>query len=171
MRNTITVVIFLIVSQLAAPDVSAQGGVYQGYITAAQAQIDQYKLEIERIKLMQAQYRANRNERAAAAQDPSIKRYQNMVTLKQQEMTMSQQQESLTKQPLSPNLGIATIQQQIREMTFEKAQLGLRQTAATQSGNAAEAARVGQLITSKQLQIAAKQQEIKLLELQAKTPR
>ena len=171
MKTIITVVALLIVSQLIAPNASAQGGSYQGYITAAEQQIDQYKLEIERIKLSQAQFRASRNERAAAAQEPNIRRYQNMMALKQQEISMYQQQENLEKQPRSTNPGVAGVQDEIRQLTFEKAQFGIRQTTATQVGNAAEAARVGQMISAKQLQITAKQQEIKLLEMQAKTGR
>ena len=168
MKAFLTVLVLLTALQFFVPDASAQGGSYQGYITAAQQQIDQYKLEIERIKLSQAQYRASRNERGAAVQEPHIRRYQNMMALKQQEMSMYQQQDSLMKQPRSTNPGVAGVQDQILQLTFEKAQLGLRQTTATQAGNAAEAARVGQMISAKQLQITAKQQEIKLLELQAK---
>lgn len=170
MKNLITIVALLTALQFASADASAQGS-YQGYITAAQQQIDQYKLEIERIKLSQTQLRASRNEQGAKAQDANIKRYQNMMALKQQEMTMYLQQGNLEKQPRSTNPSVAGVQDQIRQLTFEKAQIGLRQTTATQADNAAEAARLAQQISAKQLQITAKLQEIKLLELQAKTGR
>ena len=94
-----------------------------------------------------------------------------MMALKQLEMSMYQQQETLMKQPRSTTPGVAGIQDQVRQLTFEKAQLGIRQTPPTQAGNAAEAARIAQQINSKGRQITAKQQEIKLLELQGKTAR
>ena len=84
---------------------------------------------------------------------------------------MYQQQDSLMKQPLSADPNIAAVQNFIRQLTFDKARLGLQQTAATQVGNAREAARLGAEINNRQLQIQAKQQEIKLLEMKAKTGR
>lgn len=79
--------------------------------------------------------------------------------------------DSLMKQPLSTNPKIAILQDGIRRINIEKAQLGLRQTEATQAGNVAEAARLAQQIKELQLQIPPKTQEIRLLELQSKTLR
>lgn len=152
----------------AAFSQSAAPGPYAGYITQAKQQVEQAKIQIEQLKLQQAEYRANRNEAAAKRQDVEIKRYQNQATLKQQEMSMYQQQDTLARQPLSPNPAVAAVQSQIRGWTFEKAQLGLRQTAANQAGNKPQADQLGKQMSALQLRITAKQQEIRLLEMKAK---
>jgi len=143
-------------------------GPYAGYIAQAKQQVDQAKIQIEQIKLQQAEYRASRNEAAAKAKDIEIKRYQDLATLKQQEMTMYQQMDTIAKQPLSPNLAVAAVQGQMRQWMIEKVQLGVRQTAATQAGNTPQAAQIGQQMNALQLRITAKQQEIRLLEMKAK---
>ena len=81
---------------------------------------------------------------------------------------MYQQQETLAKQPLSPNPAVAAAQNQMRQWTFEKAQLGLRQTVANQAGNKPQADQLAQQMSVLQLRITAKQQEIRLLEMKAK---
>ena len=141
---------------------------YANNIALAKQQVDQAKIQIEQFKLQQAEYRANRNEPAAKRLDADIKRYQDQATLRQQEMTMYQQQESLAKQPLSTNPSVAAVQTQMRQWTFEKAQLGLRQTVANQQGNKPQADQIAQQMSALQLRITAKQQEIKLLEMKAK---
>lgn len=168
--KTILIAMGLLASlQMIAPSALAQTPTnYQRYIDALKIQIEQNRIEIERLKLAQVEYRANRKEGAAKLKDAEIKRYQNMLTLKQQEMSMYQQQDSLMKQPFSPNPNVAAVQSQMRQLTFERARLGLQQTAATQSGNTRERARLAQEISNKQLKIQAKQQEIKLLEMKAK---
>ena len=141
---------------------------YAGYATYAKQQLEQIKIQIEQLKLMQAQMRANRNEAGAKAKDAEIQRYQNQVTLKQQEVTMYQQQDTLSKQPLSTNPAVAAAQEQMRLWTFEKAQLGLRQTKANQANDKKQADAISQQINALQLRIAAKQQEIRLLDMKAK---
>lgn len=141
---------------------------YAPYIARLKAEMEQYKVEVEKAKLIQMDMRTRKQEAAAKAQEANIKRYQNTVTLKQQEMTMYQQQDALTKQPLSPNPNIAAVQNYIRQMTFEKARLGLQQTAANQAGNTREAARIGQEMNNRQLTIQTKTQEIKLMQMQEK---
>lgn len=142
---------------------------YATYIANDKYQIEQAKIQIEQLKLQQAQYRASKNEAAARAKDVEIQRIQNLVTLKQQEITMYTQQETLARQPFSTNPTIAAVQAQIRQLTFDKAQFGLRQTEATQNGNKAQADQYAQQANERQLQIAAKQQEIRLLELKSKS--
>lgn len=141
---------------------------YASYIVNAKYQIEQAKIQIEQLKLMQAQYRAGKNETAAKAKDVEIQRSQNLIALKQAEVTMYTQQESMAKQALSPNQNVAAVQLQIRQLTFDKAMLALRQLEATQTGNRAMADQYSQQANEKQLQIAAKTQEIRLLELKAK---
>lgn len=141
---------------------------YAGYVAQAKQQADQAKIQIEQLKLRQSEYRISRNEAAAKSLDAEIKRYQNQATLKQQEMTMYQQMDTIAKQPLSPNAAVAQAQNQMRQWMIEKVQLGVRQTAATQTGNAAQAAQLGQQMNTLQLRITAKQQEIRLLEMKAK---
>lgn len=138
------------------------------YIARAKQQLDQTKIQVEQLKLQQAEFRATRNDRAAQAKDLEITRYQNAVTLKQQELSMYQQQENLSRQPLSPIPAVAAAQTQIRQWTYEKAQLGLRMTAANQAGNKTLADQLSQQINAVQLRITAKQQEIRLLEMKAK---
>ena len=141
---------------------------YPPYIAAAKKQIDQAKISIEQLRLSQAESRANRQEAAAKAKDPEIMKYQNLITLKQQEMSMYQAQESLEKQPFSTDQNIAALQRIIRQLTYEKGQLLLKQTQATQSGNKAQADQFAREANTKQLTITAKLQEIKLIEMKAK---
>lgn len=141
---------------------------YAGYVAQAKQQMEQAKIQIEQLKLMQAEYRVNRNEAAARSKEAEIKRYQDQVTLKQQEMSMYQQMDTIAKQPLSPDPNVATAQNQMRQWMIEKAQLGLRQSVASQAGNSPQAAQIGQQMETLQLKITAKQQEIRLLEMKAK---
>lgn len=168
--RTATVALIAIVC-LAIPAAFSQAptsGPYAGYIAQAKQQMDQAKIQIEQLKLRQAEYRTTRNEAAAKMLDAEIKRYQNQATLKQQEMSMYQQMDTIAKQPLSPNPAVAAAQGQMRQWMIEKVQLGVRQTAANQTGNAAQAAQIGQQMNTLQLRITAKQQEIRLLEMKAK---
>lgn len=141
---------------------------YASYVAQAKQQMEQAKIQIEQLKLMQAEYRVNRNEAAARAKEAEIKRYQDQVTLKQQEMSMYQQMDTIAKQPLSPDPNVATAQNQMHQWMIEKAQLGLRQSVATQARNTPQAAQIAQQIDTLQLKITAKQQEIRLLEMKAK---
>jgi hypothetical protein len=142
---------------------------YAENLAKAKQQLEQAKIQIEQIKLQQAENRINRNEAAVSRLDVELKRYQNLIALKQQEIAMYQQQETFTKQPLSTNPAIATAQNAMRQYTLEKAQLGLRQTIANQAGNQPQADLLNQQISTLQLRITAKQQEIRLLEMKAKT--
>lgn len=148
---------------------NAPASPFAEYIARAKQQLDQAKIQVEQLKLQQAEYRATRNDKAAKAKDLEITRYQNGVTLKQQELSMYQQQESLMKQPLSTIPAVAAAQTQIRQWNYEKAQLGLRVTMANQAANKTLADQLSQQVNSIQLRINAKQQEIRLLELKAKT--
>lgn len=141
---------------------------YARNLAYAKQQMEQAKIQVEQIKIRQAEYRISRNEAAAKSLDAEMKRYQSTATLKQQEMTMYQQMDSIAKQPLSPNPAVAQAQGQMRQWMIEKAQLGLRQTQANQTGNAAQAAQIGQQMNTLQLRITAKTQEIRLLEMKAK---
>ncbi len=169
-RILITALVLLTLLLPGSPAALAQSAT-AAYIESLKSQIDQYKIDIERVRLAQADLRVRRQEAAANYKEAEIRKYQNVITLKQQEMAMHQQQDTMSKQPLSSNPGIAAIQGYIWQLTFEKDQIALQQTAATQAGNVRGAAALGQSVGSKQLQIQAKQQEIKVLELQQKSGR
>ncbi len=159
------------IGQTATPPEDPRVATYQAYINKAKGEVEQYKLEVEKTRTMQMQFRAQRDDKAAARQDVTIKQYQNILTLKQAELGMYTQAISAAKQAKSQNPTIAAMQLQIDQMNFEKSRMGITQIQANQSGNQAQAAQISKQMQTIQLQIAAKQQEIKLAELQMKTGR
>lgn len=164
----VTLIALACLSTPAAYSQVAAASPYAGNIAQAKQMMEQAKIQIEQAKLMQAEYRVNRNEAAAKAKDVEIKRYQDQVTIKQQEMSMYQQMDTIAKQPLSSDPNVAQAQSQMRQWMIEKAQLGFRQSVASQAGQQPQAAQIGQQMETLQLKINAKQQEIRLLEMKAK---
>lgn len=144
---------------------------YAGYIRKCAAEIEQYKLEVEKTKTRQLQYRAQNDERSAKQMEATLRQYMTAQSVKQQEMAMYNQAITGYKGPRSNVPAIAAAQDAIVALNMERAQIAIQQTKMSQSGNQAEAQRLGQQATQKQAQITAKQQEIRLMELQAKTGR
>ncbi len=156
------------VSTLLTWSAGAQSVIEQN-IGAINAQIDQIKVDIEKQRLLSLQAKAKKDLRSAAAYDATLKQKQNLLAVRQMQLAMYQQQLSLANQKLSDNTVIAGIQVQIQQLTIDKSKLAISQLQATQVGNTAQATAYQQQSQAKQAQIQAKLQEIKLLELQAKT--
>lgn len=138
-------------------------------IKAVTAQMDQLKVDIEKQRLLSLQAKAKKDLRSAAGYDATLKQKQNLLAVKQAQLTMYQQQLTLSNQKLSENSVIAGIQMQIQQLTIDKSKLAISQLQATQAGNTPQATALQQQAQAKQALIQAKQQEIKLIELQAKT--
>lgn len=144
---------------------------YEAYVRKITAEIEQYKLEVEKAKTRQLQYRAQNDERSAKQMDATVRQYTTAQSVKQQELAMYNQAISGYKGARSNVPTIAAAQDSIVALNMERAQIAMRQTQASSAGNQPEAQRLGQQAQQKQAQIAAKQQEIRLMELQAKTGR
>lgn len=142
---------------------------YEAYVRKCTAELERYKLEVEKAKTRQLQYRAQNDQRSAQSMDATVRQYTTAQTVKQQELAMYTQAAAGYKGPRSAIPTVAAAQDAIVALTMEKAQLTMRQTQASSTGNQAEAQRLNQQAQQKQAQIAAKQQEMKLMELQAKT--
>lgn len=143
--------------------------VIQTQINVITGQMDQLKVDIEKQRLLSLQYKAKKDLRSAATADAALKQKQNLLAVRQAQLTMYQQQQTLAKQPRSDNPLIAGIQATIQQLTIDKSKLAISQLQATQAGNTPLATSYQQQVQAKQAMIQAKQQEIKLLELQAKT--
>ena len=166
--NPLRILITVGFSLLLAWPANAQSVIEQN-IGAINAQIDQLKVDIEKQRLLSLQAKAKKDLRSAASYDATLKQKQNLLAVRQMTLTMYQQQLSLANQKLSDNTVIAGIQVQIQQLTIDKSRLAISQLQATQAGNTAQATAIQQQSQAKQALIQAKLQEIKLLELQAKT--
>ena len=143
----------------------------QQQISTITFQMDQLKVDIEKQRLLSLQAKAKSDLRTASTYDATLKQKQNLLAVRQAELTMWQQYQTLMKQPRSANPLIAGVQVAIQQLTIDKSKLGISQLKATQAGDQKQATYFQQQMAAKQAQIAAKQQEIKLLEIQEKTGR
>ena len=155
---------------IASPSCLAQASA-QGQIDTIKSQIDQLKLDIEVQKSAQMNDRAKRNERGAKAREATIQSHQITITNLNMEMQLYQQQLTLEKQAKSPNAGIAAIQTDIQQLTLDKGRFAIMQAKANQKGDKNGANSYAQQMAAKDRTIKAKQEQMKLLELQQKVGR
>jgi hypothetical protein len=144
---------------------------YQASINQAAYEVEGLKVEVEKARLREAEAKARNDARGAADATARIKDLQNRQQIKQMEMSMYQKAGTNLTKPRSIFAPIAAAQDAIGQLELERDQLALRQTKATQAGNPAEANALGQQASGIAAKIAAKQQEIRLLELQIKSGR